>query len=49
MSAIRKITVSAATLFLGLAGMFLAVSPVTAAPVSASVSVDCDDDWQTCP
>jgi len=45
MSAIRKIVVSAATLFLGLSGMFLAVSTATAAP--APFSIQCDDDWQT--
>ncbi len=48
MSAIRKIVLSAATLFLGLSGMFVAVSTAAAAP--APVVVDCDNDWQTpCP
>lgn len=49
MSAIRKIVVSAATLFLGLTGMFLAVSTATAAP-APTVAIECDDDWHTpCP
>jgi hypothetical protein len=50
MSAIRKIVLSAATLFLGLSGMFLAVSTATAAPAPVSVTIDCDDEWHTpCP
>ena len=50
MSAIRKIVVSAATLSLGLSGMFLLVPAATAAPAPAALSIDCDDDWHTtCP
>ena len=48
MSAIRKLTLSAAALFLGLSALFVATGTATAAP--QTVSIDCDDEWQTpCP
>lgn len=48
MSAIRKIVLSAATLFLGLSAMFMATGTAAAAP--QPMSVECDNDWQTpCP
>ncbi len=48
MSAIRKLALSAATLFLGLSALFMTSGAATAAPQLASI--DCDNDWQTpCP
>jgi hypothetical protein len=50
MSAIRKLVLSAAALFLGLSALFGVAGTATAAPAPAPVSIDCDDDWQTpCP
>lgn len=49
MSAIRTIVVSAATLFLGLTGLFLAAGPASAV-TSQTYSIDCVEDWHTpCP
>ena len=48
MSAIRKIIVSAASLFLGLSAMFAVTSTATAA--DKPFAVECDNDWHTpCP
>ncbi|MFC4857048.1 hypothetical protein [Actinophytocola glycyrrhizae] len=51
MSAIRKVVVSAAMLFLGLSGVFLAAGVASAATTeSRAYAIECDDDWQTpCP
>jgi hypothetical protein len=49
MSAIRKIVLSAAALFLGLSALFMATGTATAVPQPTSVQ-ECDNDWQTsCP
>jgi hypothetical protein len=46
MSAIRKIVLSSAALFLGLAAPLVVTSTATA----QSVSIECDDDWHSpCP
>jgi len=48
MSAIRKIVLSAAALFLGLSAMFTAAA--TASADNHPYSVECDSDWHTvCP
>lgn len=48
MSAIRKLVLSAAALFLGLSAMFTVTATATAA--TQPTSVECDNDWQTpCP
>jgi hypothetical protein len=48
MSAIRKIAVPAATLFLGLSALFLTTGTATAA--GPSYGIDCVEDWHTtCP
>ncbi|MGB3442495.1 MAG: hypothetical protein WBA97_27455 [Actinophytocola sp.] len=47
MSAIRKIVLSSAALFLGLSAMFMATATATAA--SQPTTVECDNDWQTPP
>jgi hypothetical protein len=43
MSALRKLVLSAATLFLGLAGMFLVTA--NAAAAGHGYTVQCDEDW----
>lgn len=45
MSVIRKIVVSAATLFLGLSAMFMVTG--TAAAEGAPMTIQCDNDWHT--
>jgi hypothetical protein len=48
MSAIRKLVLSAAALFLGLSAMFMATGTAAAAP--QPTAVECDDEWATpCP
>lgn len=48
MSVIRKITLSAAALFLGLSALFVATGTATAVP--HPVAIDCDDEWaENCP
>ena len=48
MSVIRKIVVSAATLFLGLSAMFMVTG--TAAAADAGYTIQCDNDWHLpCP
>ena len=48
MSAIRKIALSAAALFLGLSAMFVVTG--TAAAADQTCSVPCDNDWHVaCP
>lgn len=47
MSAIRTIVLSAATLFLGLSGMFLVTG--TASAATSTFAIECDEDWHTCP
>ena len=47
MSALRKIVLSAAALFLGLSAMFTATAAATAAPLP---TIECDDEWaNNCP
>lgn len=49
MSAIRKVSLSAAALFIGLSALFV-VTGTAAAAVNDSYSIQCDTDWQTpCP
>lgn len=43
MSALRKLVLSAATLFLGLSGLFLVTA--TAAAAGHGNTVQCDEDW----
>ncbi|MDQ3787532.1 MAG: hypothetical protein M3422_09835 [Actinomycetota bacterium] len=46
MSAIRRIVLSAAALFLGLAAPLVVTGTATAQPTS----IECEDDWNTpCP
>jgi hypothetical protein len=48
MSSIRKIVVSAATLFLGLSAMFTVTATATAD--TTPYTIQCDNDWHTvCP
>lgn len=48
MSAIRKIVLSVATLFLGLSALFMVTG--TSAAADKPFSMDCDNDWHTpCP
>jgi hypothetical protein len=48
MSAIRKLVVSVATLFLGLSAMFTVTGTATAE--ATPFSIQCDNDWHTpCP
>jgi hypothetical protein len=53
MSAIRKIVLSAATLFLGLSGLFFVTAPANADNDWTTVdnrfgnSIQCDNDWTT--
>jgi hypothetical protein len=45
LSVIRKITLSAATLFFGLSAMFVVTG--TAAAANAPFATECDEDWHT--
>lgn len=45
MSALRKLVLSAAALFLGLSGLFLVAAPATAD--NHVNTVQCDEDWHT--
>jgi hypothetical protein len=53
MSAIRKITLSAAALFLGLSALFVGVGTAAAEDdwnTPVATVLDCEDDWNTpCP
>lgn len=49
MSAIRKIVLSAAAVFLGLSAMFM-ITGTAAAAAADRTAVECDSDWHTpCP
>lgn len=50
MSAIRKISLSVAALFLGLSALFVVGgTAVAASNTTTTVAVECEDDWNTPP